>query len=372
MQYRDFGKTGERVSVLGFGCMRLPVRENRLKSIDTPAAVRLLHEGIDGGINYFDTAFFYHRGRSESLVGKALEGGKRQQVLLATKSPFGGFKFGFEFEKTLETQLRRLKTDYIDMYLLHAVNLRSWQQSALKFDLLTKLEKAREQGKIRYIGFSFHDSFDAFMTVLDGYAHWDFCQIQYNYFDVDYQAGEKGLLEAAKRGLGVIVMEPLRGGKLAAAPENVRAMLPDGSPVQAALDFVWDRPETSLLLSGMSNTQQLQENLRFAHESRPNKLTQADKAKFAQAREILQSAARVNCTRCEYCLPCPKGVKIPEVFALYNRSVMDADGAKKAYGKLKGDARSCVQCGKCETKCPQQLPIRRLLAEAHTALGGKG
>ena len=139
MQYRDFGKTGECVSVLGFGCMRLPVRDNRLKSIDRGAAVRLLHEGIDGGINYFATAFFYHRGRSESLVGKALEGGKRQQVLLATKSPFGGFKFGFEFEKTLETQLRRLKTDYIDMYLLHAVNLRSWQQSALKFDLLTSL-----------------------------------------------------------------------------------------------------------------------------------------------------------------------------------------------------------------------------------------
>lgn len=371
MQYRNFGKTGERVSVLGFGCMRLPVRENRLKSIDTPAAVRLLHEAIDGGVNYFDTAFFYHRGRSESLVGKALEGGKRQQVLLATKSPFGGFKFGFEFEKTLETQLRRLKTDYIDMYLLHAANLRSWQQSALKLGLLEKLERAREQGKIRYIGFSFHDNFDAFMTILNGYAHWDFCQIQYNYFDVDYQAGERGLLEAAKRGLGVIVMEPLRGGKLAAVPENVRAVLPEGSPVQAALDFVWDRPETSLLLSGMHNAEQLHENLRFADESRPNKLTEAEQAKFTEARKILQTTARVGCTHCEYCLPCPKGVKIPEVFALYNRSVMDPADAKKAYAKLKGDARRCVKCGKCEEKCPQQLPIRALLQDAHAALGGK-
>ena len=257
------------------------------------------------------------------------------------------------------------------MYLLHAVNLRSWQQSALKFDLLTKLEKAREQGKIRYIGFSFHDSFDAFMTVLDGYAHW-----------ISARSNTTILMWIIRRAKKVFWKRQSGSGRdCHGAAARRQACRRAGECARGAAGwfsraggagFCVDRPETSLLLSGMSNTQQLQENLRFAHESRPNKLTQADKAKFAQAREILQSAARVNCTRCEYCLPCPKGVKIPEVFALYNRSVMDADGAKKAYGKLKGNARSCVQCGKCETKCPQQLPIRRLLAEAHTALGGKG
>ena len=370
MQYRTFGKTGERVSVLGFGCMRLPVRAP-FQNIDTPAAVRLLHEAVDGGVNYFDTAFFYHRGRSESLVGKAFAGGKRQQVLLATKSPFGGFKFGWEFEKTLETQLRRLQTDYIDFYLLHAVNLKSWQQSALRFDLLSKLQKAREQGKIRHIGFSFHDSFDAFMTVLNGFSDWEFCQIQYNYYDVDYQAGRRGLFEAAKRGLGVAVMEPLRGGKLADVPDSVRAVLPEEHPVRAGLDFVWDHREVSLLLSGMHNAAQLRENLRFADESRPGKFDAAAHAQFTEASRLLHSAARVGCTHCEYCLPCPKGVQIPEVFAQYNQSVMEPDKAKKAYAKLKGDARSCVRCGLCEEKCPQQLPIRELLAKAHETLSEK-
>lgn len=232
MQYREFGKTGEKVSALGFGCMRLPTLGNLTRSIDEPQAVRMIHNGIDNGINYIDTAFFYHEGRSEGLVGKALENGYRNKVLLATKSPFTGFKLGVEFDRILDTQLKRLKTDHIDMYLLHAANLKAWKNSALKFDLLSKMERAREQGKIRYIGFSFHDNLDAFMTILNGYDHWDFCQIQYNYVDIDHQAGTKGLEAAAAKGLGVIVMEPLLGGKLASPTDNVRAALPAGvSPV---------------------------------------------------------------------------------------------------------------------------------------------
>lgn len=365
MQYRDFGKTGEKVSALGFGCMRLPTLDNLMHSIDTTEAIRILRTGIDQGINYIDTAFFYHNGKSEDLVGQALQDGYRDKVLLATKSPFGGFKFGFEFEKILDTQLKRLQTDHIDMYLLHAADLKSWKNSALKFDLLSKMERAREQGKIRYIGFSFHDDFDAFMTILNGYGSWDFCQIQYNYVNTDYQAGTRGLEEAAKRGLGVIVMEPLLGGKLAQPTDNLKAALPEGmSPVQAALDFIWDRPEVSLLLSGMSNEQQVLENLRFADESRIGKLTEEQKACYPAAKAVFETTARISCTHCEYCIPCPAGVEIPEIFAQYNKSVQDLKEAKKAYKKIKGGAQKCVSCGKCETKCPQQLPIREKLKEA--------
>lgn len=367
MQYREFGKTGEKVSALGFGCMRLPTLGNLTRSIDEPQAVRMIRNGIGNGINYIDTAFFYHEGRSEGLVGKALENGYRNKVLLATKSPFTGFKLGVEFDRILDTQLKRLKTDHIDMYLLHAANLKAWKNSALKFDLLSKMERAREQGKIRYIGFSFHDNLDAFMTILNGYDHWDFCQIQYNYVDIDHQAGTKGLEAAAAKGLGVIVMEPLFGGKLASPTDNVRAALPAGvSPVQAALDFVWDRPEVSLLLSGMGSAQQVEDNIRYASESRPGKLTEEQKACYIKAKTVFEHSARVNCTHCEYCMPCPAGVEIPEIFAQYNKSVTDADAAKKQYKKIKGTVQKCVSCGQCENKCPQQLPIRELLHEADT------
>lgn len=371
MQYRDFGKTGEKVSALGFGCMRLPTQNNLTHSIDEKEAIRIIRNGIDSGINYIDTAFFYHAGKSESLVGKALSDGYREKVLLATKSPFGGFKFGFEFEKVLNTQLKRLHTDHIDMYMLHAANQKSWKNSALRLKLIPKLEKARADGKIRYIGFSFHDSFEAFETILNGYDGWDFCQIQYNYVDINNQAGTKGLEAAAAKGLAVIVMEPLLGGKLANATDNLTAALPKGVfPVQSALDFVWDRPEVSLLLSGMSNEQQVTENLRFADESRIGKLTEEQKLCFANAKEVFETSARVACTHCEYCVPCPKKVEIPEIFAQYNKSVQNPDAAKKAYKKIGNDATKCIGCGKCEEKCPQQLPIREKLKEADAYFKG--
>lgn len=372
MQYRDFGKTGEKVSALGFGCMRLPTLDNLTHSIDEKEATRIVRNGIDNGINYIDTAFFYHNGKSEGFVGKALQDGYRDKVLLATKSPFGGFKFGFEFDKILNTQLKRLQTDHIDMYLLHAACLKSWKNSALKFDLLSKMEKARAAGKIRYIGFSFHDNYEAFETILNGYDGWDFCQIQYNFVDTDHQAGTKGLEAAAKKGLGVIVMEPLLGGKLANPPQNVKDALPQGvSPVQASLDFIWDRPEVSLLLSGMSNAEQVEQNLQYADESRIGKLTDEQKACYPNAKKVFETAARISCTHCEYCVPCPKGVEIPEIFAQYNKSAQDADAAKKAYKKIKGDAQKCVGCGKCEEKCPQQLPIREKLKEADAFFKGE-
>lgn len=371
MQYRDFGKTGEKVSALGFGCMRLPTLNNLTHSIDENEAIRIIRDGIDNGINYIDTAFFYHAGKSESLVGKALSDGYREKVLLATKSPFAGFKFGFEFERILNTQLKRLRTDHIDMYMLHAANLKAWKNSALRLNLIPKLEKARAEGKIRYIGFSFHDNFEAFETILNGYDGWDFCQLQYNYVDINNQAGTKGLEAAAAKGLAVIIMEPLLGGKLANATDNLKAVLPGGvSPVQSALDFVWDRPEVSLLLSGMSNEQQVKENIRFACESRIGKLTDEEKICFEKAKKVFETSARVSCTHCEYCVPCPKKVQIPEIFSQYNKSVQNPDAAKKAYKKISHDATNCIGCGKCEDKCPQQLPIREKLLEADAFLKG--
>lgn len=365
MQYRDFGKTGEKVSALGFGCMRLPTTDGKMsRNIDEEEAKRIVRYGIDNGVNYIDTAFFYHGGKSESFVGRALQDGYRDKVLLATKSPFGGFKFGFEFNKILNTQLKRLQTDHIDMYLLHAASLKSWKNSALKLNLLEKLEKAKADGKIRYIGFSFHDDYEAFETILNGYDKWDFCQIQLNYVNTDYQAGTKGLEAAAKKGLGVIAMEPLLGGKLAAPTDNLLKALPQGvPPVQSALDFLWNRPEISLLLSGMSNFTQVKENIKYADESRICKLSQDDLNKFAQAKEVFEKSSKISCTGCTYCMPCPKGVNIPEIFLQYNHSTADLKEAKKSYDKINGKPDLCVKCGKCESVCPQQLNIIESLRE---------
>lgn len=366
MQYRDFGKTGEKVSALGFGCMRLPTTDGKGgKNIDEAEAQRIVRYGIDNGVNYIDTAFFYHGGKSESFVGRALQDGYRDKVLLATKSPFGGFKFGFEFNKILNTQLKRLQTDHIDMYLLHAANLKAWNNSALRFNLLEKMERARAAGKIRYIGFSFHDDFAAFQTILNGYASWDFCQIQLNYVNTDYQAGIAGMELAAQKGLGVIVMEPLLGGKLANPTENLKNALPaETPPVQSALDFIWNRPEVSLLLSGMSNFEQVRQNLEYAHESAVGKLSAADLERFAKAKQVFEKSAKVSCTKCAYCMPCPRGVNIPEIFLQYNRSVTDEKDAGRQYAKIKGKPDLCVQCKKCENVCPQQLQITKKLAEA--------
>lgn len=366
MQYRDFGKTGEKVSALGFGCMRLPTTDGKMgRNIDEEEAKKIVRYGIDNGVNYIDTAFFYHGGKSESFVGKALQDGYRDKVLLATKSPFGAFKFGFEFDKILNTQLKRLQTDHIDMYLLHAACLKSWNNSALKLNLLEKMEKAKADGKIRYIGFSFHDNFEAFETILNGYDKWDFCQIQLNYVDTDNQAGIKGLEAAAQKGLGVIAMEPLLGGKLANPTENLLNALPQGvPPVQSALDFLWNRPEISLLLSGMSNFTQVKENLIYADQSKIGKLSQDDAQKFIKAKEVFEKSSKISCTGCTYCMPCPSGVNIPEIFLQYNRSTVDEKDAKKQYSKIKGKPDLCIKCRKCENVCPQQLKITEKLIEA--------
>ncbi len=365
MQYRQFGTMKENVSALGFGCMRLPTTDGDPNSgaFDETEAIRMIRHGIDNGVNYIDTAYFYHSGQSESLVGKALKDGYREKTYLATKSPVFSMKTESDFERILEEQLVRLQTDTIDFYLLHALSLNTWNNVVLKFELLDKMERAKAAGKIRHIGFSFHDSYEAFQKIVDGYGHWDFCQIQLNYIDIHHQAGIEGLEYAASKGLGVIVMEPLLGGKLASPTKAVADELsPEKSPVEWALDFLWNRPEVSLLLSGMHSFQQVEDNLMYASRSSVGMLSEKDLSMLSRAKTVYDTMALVSCTKCSYCMPCPFGLDIPGTFEAYNSTVsLGMEKASALYEKLPKKAEACRACKHCEKACPQHLPIHELM-----------
>jgi predicted aldo/keto reductase-like oxidoreductase len=364
MNYREFGRTGCKVSALGFGIMRMPKGADG--KMDRPRCIAMIRDAIDNGINYIDTAFNYHGGESESVVGEALQNGYREKTYLASKLPVWMVQSEDDFDRLLSTQLERLQTDHIDFYLLHALSLDRWKNTVLKYNLLDKMAQAKRDGRIRHIGFSFHDTNAAFHEILDGYGGWDFCQIQYNYVDTDNQAGQEGLHAAAAKGLGVVIMEPLLGGRLANAPDRVKACLPqDRSPVEAALDFLWTQPEVSLLLSGMSDETQVAENMMYASRAEVGMLPVEEFIKYGKAKAVFDHMALVHCTGCAYCMPCPFGVEIPTVFSCYNRNV--ADGEKKAwaaYEPVQGKADLCRSCGKCEKVCPQHIEIRKVLADA--------
>ncbi len=364
MNYREFGRTGCKVSALGFGIMRMPKGADG--KMDRPRCIAMIRNAIDNGINYIDTAFNYHGGESESVVGEALQNGYREKTYLASKLPVWMVQSEDDFDRLLSTQLERLQTDHIDFYLLHALSLDRWKNTVLKYNLLDKMAQAKRDGRIRHIGFSFHDTNAAFHEILDGYGGWDFCQIQYNYVDTDNQAGQEGLHAAAAKGLGVVIMEPLLGGRLANAPDRVKACLPqDRSPVEAALDFLWTQPEVSLLLSGMSDETQVAENMMYASRAEVGMLPVEEFIKYGKAKAVFDHMALVHCTGCAYCMPCPFGVEIPTVFSCYNRTV--ADGEKKAwaaYEPVQGKADLCRSCGKCEKVCPQHIEIRKVLADA--------
>lgn len=367
MRLRPFGRTGARVSALGFGAMRMPTLPEG--GIDEPASIALIRAAIDGGVNYVDTAYFYHDGKSESLVGKALRDGYRERVYIATKSPVWQLNAAEDFDRLLDEQLARLNTAYVDFYLFHAINRSEWRNKVLEYGLLDRMEAARAAGKIRHIGFSFHDDNGAFHEIVDGYDGWEFCQLQFNYVDVSNQAGVEGLEYAAAKGLGVVVMEPLRGGRLAVPPESVQRRLPaDRTPVEWALDFVWDRPEASLLLSGMSNRQQVEDNLLYAARSAAGMLTQDDKGMLSRARTAFETMAKVPCTKCAYCMPCPFGVNIPGVFEALNVSAASMEEGQKMYAALDGKADLCRACRRCEKKCPQQIVISERMPAAHAEL----
>ena len=373
VQKRRLGKPNQDVSLLGFGCMRLPTLPG--SEVDEAEAIRIIRYGIDNGINYVDTAYNYHGGKSEVVLGKALQDGYREKVFIADKLPMWMVKESEDCERILNEQLERLNVDYIDFYLLHALNRETWHQ-AKKLNVLEFIEKAKQDGRIRHVGFSFHDELSAFKEIVDGYD-WEFCQIQYNYMDEDYQAGKEGLKYAADKGLGVIIMEPLRGGSLVKnIPPQVQEVF-DQAPEKrtaAAWAFRWlaNQPEVSLILSGMGTLDQVQENINTLDSALPNALSEAELAVIEKAKAAFLERIQILCTDCRYCLPCPQGVAIPRVFRLFNdASVYNAfDSMRWQYEnmiKKAEDAGRCIACGQCEEVCPQQLNIIETLERAHNA-----
>ena len=382
MKYRSFGKLDWQVSALGFGCMRLPILDAQQPSpnIDEPEAIRMIRHAIDEGVNYCDTAYVYHVGRSEVVLGRALAGGYRERVRVATKLPLWELSGPDDFDRILDEQLERLQTGYIDFYLLHALNRGLWRDAVLRHNLLAKAEAALASGKIRHIGFSFHDDYEAFEEIVNGTDLWDFCQIQLNYMDIENQAGVRGLQLAASKGLAVVIMEPLLGGRLADPPTSIRAEM-DAFPVRRtpaawALNWLWNQPEVSVVLSGMTTMPQVEENLKTASASGIGLLTADDQSLIASVREKYRARTAIPCTKCGYCMPCPNGVNIPANFEIYNHvslydALQDARVRFKIFLTEAERSGSCIDCGMCSEVCPQHIPISEwmpkitaLLAEA--------
>jgi predicted aldo/keto reductase-like oxidoreductase len=373
MKYRKFGKLNWKVSALGFGAMRLPIIGNDASKIDEPEAIRMIRYAIDNGVNYVDTAYPYHRGQSESLVGKALEDGYREKTKLATKMPVWMVKSKQNMDKYFDEQMQRLRVKQIDFYLLHGLGGKSWQKMK-KFEVLKWLEKKQDEGKIAHAGFSFHDEYPVFQKIVDSYDRWTFCQIQYNYPDPDYQAGTKGLKYAASKELAVVIMEPIAGGRLALKPPaGIEAIWNKAAvkrtPAEWALQWVWNQPEVSVVLSGMSTMDQVKENVKSADRSGPGVLTSNELQIINEVASKYKEFGFIGCTGCRYCMPCPEGVDIPEIIALYNEYyVKDMDDAiKKKYRKHirpENQAKKCARCGKCEELCPQKLAIRDVINRA--------
>jgi len=381
MLYRKLGKTGVDVSILGFGCMRLPVIDSKPDQIDVELATKMLHHAIDNGVNYIDTAYFYHaaamgqRGESEPFVGSALSGGWRERVNLATKMPLGFCKECSDMERLLSEQLERLKTDYLDFYLLHGLSGATWDRMKA-LGVIDFLETAVADGRIRFPAFSFHGSAADFVRICDEYDGWAFAQIQYNYMDVDFQAGYAGLRHAAEKGMGVVVMEPLKGGKLAdGLPDVMRPIFDERaegwSPAEWALRYVWNEPGVSTVLSGMSDMAQVEQNIAVASRALPEPLTEGQLAVYETAAVALRAKLKADCTRCRYCMPCPFGVDIPDVIAALNSAAMwDQPNAwLTGYLSIAGKASQCTECGQCLAMCPQGLPIPELMKDAVATFG---
>lgn len=373
MQYRYISKDKLKVSLLGLGCMRFPIINNDPSQIDREKAFEILDYALENGINYFDTAFPYHGGKSEELVGDFFEEYNRNQFYLATKSPVWLVEKHKDFMDYLDKQLVNLKTNYIDFYLLHSLNKKSFDKiKTLNFKRF--IENAKRDKKINYIGFSFHDEYEVFKEIIDSYP-WDFCQIQLNYMDKYYQAGLKGLRYAESKGIDVVIMEPLKGGKLASAPKEIneiwgKSEIKRSNP-EWALKYLYSLSGISVVLSGMSTLDQLKENIGLT--SKTDILGQEDLNLIEKAEKIYRSSTKVGCTSCNYCMPCPSGVEIPSIFELYNNKSIygTINESKKSYKDFIATNKSaleCIECGLCEKACPQNLSIIALLRDAHVDL----
>ncbi|MBN1413175.1 MAG: aldo/keto reductase [Spirochaetales bacterium] len=367
MKYRKMGKTGFEVSALGFGIMRMPLKKGAKndKEIDEELSIRMIRRAVDAGVNYFDTAYVYHSGVSENLLGKALKDGYRQKVKIATKLPLDHVKEPADFDRVLEEQLARLEDEIVDFYLFHGIGAKGWDK-IVKLDLIDKAEKFKKAGKIGHIGFSFHDSNEAFHKIIDGYDKWEFCQIQYNYMDTENQAGMEGLRYAASKGLAVIIMEPLLGGRLARPPKDIAAKFngypAKRSPADWAFQWIWNQPEVSTVLSGMSALEHVEQNLVSADSSGAGTLSAEDVAFVESLKPEFLKRAVIPCTKCNYCMPCPSGVNIPWNFEMYNEGIMYDDFSAPRFGYKhwfpdKEKADQCTACAVCEEQCPQKITI---------------
>jgi predicted aldo/keto reductase-like oxidoreductase len=382
MLYRKMPGNGDELSILGFGCMRLPLKEGK---IDEERARKQVRYAIDHGVNYIDTAWPYHMGESEPFVGRTLADGYRKKVKIATKLPSWTVKSREDMDRFLNSQLERLRTDHIDYYLIHGLVGVLWGKME-KLGVLSFLDRAKADGRIVNAGFSFHGSVDDFKRIVDSYP-WTFCQIQYNFLDEKNQAGTEGLEYAASKGLGVIVMEPLRGGKLTEpVPSEVQDIWNEAAvkrtPAEWALRWIWNHPEVTVVLSGMNEETHIEENLIIADEAYPNSLTEAELKLVRKVEQKYRELMKTGCTGCRYCIPCLSGVDIPGCFEIYDNYYLSGNEkeAKLMYvakpggiirGDVSGYASQCVQCGQCVEKCPQHLDIPSFLEAVKEEFEGK-
>jgi uncharacterized protein len=385
MQYRKMKSTGDELSVLGFGVMRLPEKRGR---IIEDVAVRQVRLAIDKGVNFIDTAWPYHNGASEPFLGRALANGYRDRIKLATKLPYWLARNREDMNRLLAAQLDRLKTDRIDYYLIHSIDGRTWE-TAKKCGAIEFLNQAKKDGRIINAGFSFHGDKNSFKNIVDAYP-WEFCLIQLSFLDEQNQAGEEGLHYAAARDVGVIVMEPLRGGTLARKiPSSVQSIWNEAetkrTPVEWALRWVWNHPEVTVVLSGMNDELQIEENIRIAGQAFPNSLMEAELQLFRRVEKEYRTLMPVGCTGCGYCMPCPSGVNIPLCFEIYNGLHLSGNDFKaRMYARIhylsqlapipgmrKGAYASlCTNCRACVDACPQSLPVPTLIKDVERELEG--
>ncbi len=374
MEKREMKNLGIETSLLGFGCMRFPV--NADGSINEELAEQMLDKAIAEGVNYIDTAYPYHNGDSEPFVGKVLEKYDRKSFYLATKLPVWAVHSLEDVDRIFEEQLTRLRTDYVDFYLLHAMGRDGFHRMR-DMGVIEKLEGFKAAGKIKYLGFSFHDSYDAFEEMIN-YRDWDFCQIQLNYMDTEEQAGLKGYQLATDKGIPLVIMEPVRGGSLAAFAQDIndrfKAMNPDASVASFALRYVGSLPGVKVILSGMSNMEQVEDNLNTFKNFVP--LSDAEQQGIADIVALLRSRVQNGCTGCRYCMPCPAGVDIPGCFQSWNNYHMyqNYDVVRWNWEVNLGEskqAKNCIKCGKCEAACPQKISIREDLEKVQKDMDEK-
>lgn len=371
MKYSTMERLGASPSLLGFGCMRFPTTPEG--KIDRPRAQAMIDRAYESGVRYFDTAYPYHAGESEPFVGEALKKYDRKSLYIATKLPMWKIESAQQAKEVFEEQLAHLQTDYIDFYLFHALAQDRWDKM-LEQELIPIFEQYQREGKIRHLGFSFHDSYEVFERIAT-YRQWDFCQLQLNYMDTDEQAGLRGYALCEQLNMPVVVMEPIKGGSLATLPEDIeaalKAMRPDMSVASWALRYVGSLPNVKVILSGMSTEEQVEDNLKTFADF--ESLSPAELRAVGDAVRTIRSRIKNGCTGCRYCMPCPFGVDIPRNFSVWNEYGMYGvkDRAKHRYADISVDARAdqCRKCGKCEKECPQHLPIREHLDAVAKELG---